>query len=45
MDDILIKEYISSILEEAKNQGLFDNLDDLADYLVEHGIVVDESLM
>ena len=45
MDDILIKEYLSTLLEEAKDEGLFENCDDLADYLIEHGVTVVEDLI
>ncbi|MBO4703943.1 MAG: hypothetical protein J5617_03870 [Bacilli bacterium] len=45
MDDILIKEYIEALLEEAKDQGLFENTDDLASYLMEHGVTVEDDLV
>ena len=45
MDDILVKESLSALLEEAKDEGLFNNCDDLADYLIEHGVTIDEDLV
>lgn len=44
MEEELIKDYISSLLEEARNQGLFENLDDLACFLVDNGVTLIEEL-
>lgn len=43
-DEDMIKEYISSLLEEAKDQGLFTNCDDLAEFLYEHGVTLIDDL-
>lgn len=43
-DELLIKEYIETLLEEAKDQGLFTNLDDLAEFLVERGVTLIDEL-
>lgn len=43
-DDELIIEYIESLLEEAKEQGLFNNTTDLASFLVERGVTLIDEL-
>ena len=43
-EDELIVEYIESLLEEAKDQGLFNNTTDLATFLVERGVTLIDEL-
>lgn len=44
IDEEMIVEYISSLLEEARDQGLFNNCDDLAAFLYERGVTLIDEL-